>query len=102
MTLNRRTFLGSSVLGLGGLALSSAAKAAPAPKTFDEDTDIVVVGSGFAGLTAAYVAKKAGADVAVLEKMAVAGGNSAINGGIMGVVGSELKRRKESRIPSNS
>ena len=56
--------------------------------------DVIVVGSGFAGLTAAYVAKKAGANVIVLEKMRTYGGNSIINGGIMGVPGTEIQKEK--------
>ena len=54
---------------------------------WDETVDIIVVGSGFAGLAAAIEAKNAGANVIVLEKMAVFGGNSAINGGILTATG---------------
>ncbi|NLG87526.1 MAG: flavocytochrome c [Firmicutes bacterium] len=38
--------------------------------------DIVVIGAGGAGLTAAVTAKQAGADVIVLEKMPMVGGNT--------------------------
>lgn len=39
-------------------------------------TDIVVIGAGGAGLTAALEAKNAGKDVIVVEKMPMVGGNS--------------------------
>ena len=43
--------------------------------------DIVVVGYGLAGATAAIVAHDAGADVVILEKSAKFGGNSILSGG---------------------
>lgn len=92
MTISRRSLLKSS---LGGIGLLSGVKiAAAAPTKWDETFDVVVVGSGFAGLMAAYMAKKAGAEVAVLEKMPSTGGNSVINGGIMGVPGTEIQKAK--------
>ena len=63
------------------------------PAKWDETADVVIVGSGFAGLAAAYEAKKAGASVVILEKMRVAGGNSSINGGILAVPGSPLQAK---------
>ncbi len=42
----------------------------------DIEVDVVVVGSGGAGLSAAIEAKSNGATVLILEKMAVAGGNT--------------------------
>ena len=43
--------------------------------------DVLVVGSGASGLTAAIVARKAGLDVLVVEKEPVFGGTSATSGG---------------------
>lgn len=39
-------------------------------------TDIVIIGAGAAGLTAAVEAERLGAEVVVLEKMPKIGGNS--------------------------
>lgn len=45
--------------------------------------DLVVIGSGCAGMTAALVARRAGATVAVLEKAEKLGGTTAAGGGVM-------------------
>ncbi len=58
---------------------------------WDDEYDVVVIGSGFAGLAAAIEAKQAGARVIIIEKMGVPGGNSAINGGLLAVAGSPLQ-----------
>ena len=47
-----------------------------------EDYDVVVVGSGITGLTAAMEAETAGAKVAVLEKQGIVGGTSIFSSGI--------------------
>ncbi|PKN76501.1 MAG: flavocytochrome c [Deltaproteobacteria bacterium HGW-Deltaproteobacteria-10] len=90
-TLSRRNFLkttgaaAAAAMAVGGLGIPARdAQAAcdALPKKWDEAYDVVVIGSGFAGLAAAIEAKNAGAkDVVVLEKMPVHGGNSIINGG---------------------
>ena len=56
---------------------------------WDEETEIAVVGAGFAGLAAAIEAAEAGAEVRIFEKMSRPGGNSRINGGGMSIVGSD-------------
>ncbi len=48
---------------------------------FEYTTDVVVVGSGAAGLTAAIAARDAGREVIVLESMDKVGGSSAKSGG---------------------
>ncbi|PKN76500.1 MAG: flavocytochrome c [Deltaproteobacteria bacterium HGW-Deltaproteobacteria-10] len=102
--LSRRKFLktaggAAAVAGLAtsGLALTpwtAEAACTPMPKKWDETYDVVVVGSGFAGLAAAYEAKKAGASVVVLEKMRTPGGNSIINGGVVSAAGSPKEKEQ--------
>ncbi len=90
--LSRRSVLkGAAALGAaavaGGFALNLAgpgtAEAAvrKMPRKWDETWDVVVIGSGFAGLSAAAEAAGAGAKVIILDKMPTYGGNSIINGG---------------------
>ncbi|MEV0709491.1 FAD-dependent oxidoreductase [Nocardia aurea] len=52
------------------------------PSTWDDTVDVVVLGSGAAGLTAALSAAVNGAEVALFEKSATVGGTSAVSGGI--------------------
>ena len=86
--LSRRSLLkGSAVLGAASLMGAAGVAAAKTPAKWDETVDVIVVGSGFAGLAAAIEAKKAGAKTIVLEKMPTAGGNSIINGGILTATG---------------
>ena len=95
--LNRRTFLSGSVaagaVALFGTEAAHAAGAVKLPAKWDETADVVIVGSGFAGLAAAIEAKKAGASVVVLEKMATVGGNSIINGGILTATGCPQQKK---------
>lgn len=49
----------------------------------DREVDLVIVGSGAAGLTCAITARKRGLDVLVLEKEPVFGGTTALSGGVL-------------------
>ena len=103
--LNRRTFLSGSVAA-GAVALSALKPLmllvpSSFPAKWDETADVVIVGSGFAGLAAAIEAKKAGASVVVLEKMATVGGNSIINGGILTATGCPQQRNTALKIRPN-
>lgn len=86
--ISRRKLLGGSIAG-GAAAMLGGCATHASDKTihWDKTVDVIVIGSGFAGLAAAIEAKKAGADVVVLEKMPFVGGNSVINGGIMTATG---------------
>jgi 3-oxo-5alpha-steroid 4-dehydrogenase len=52
-------------------------------KNFDETTDVLIVGLGAAGVAAAIEARKAGADVLVLERASAGGGSTALSGGFI-------------------
>ena len=98
VSITRRNFLKTTggAAAVAGLAASGVALApwtaeaahTKVPKKWDETYDVVVIGSGFAGLAAAIEAKTAGASVTLLEKMPTYGGNSIINGGVFAVAGS--------------
>lgn len=89
-----KTAAAGSTLFAGALTTAHATPIEPMPQKWDETFDIVVIGSGFAGLAAAIEARKAGASVCVLEKMRTIGGNSIINGGIMGVPGTPMQKKQ--------
>lgn len=63
---------------------------AKAPKT--QETDVVVIGAGGAGLAAALAAAEEGAKVIVLEKMSIVGGNTLRSGGAYNAVDPELQK----------
>lgn len=89
--LSRRNFLKGAGLGVASLT-AAASLAACAPKgvkesstgkpsadgTWDQETDIVVVGTGAAGVSAALSALEAGAQVVMLEKWDTLGGISSV------------------------
>lgn len=99
---SRRHFLASSGRALAvGVATStlfeSGARAeagcsATLPVKWDESYDIVIIGTGFAGLAAAIEARRAGSSVLVIDKMRTYGGNSIINGGDMASVGNRFQK----------
>ena len=81
--LNRRSFLtGATAVAAAGATLPAVAMdICKAPAKWDETFDVIVIGAGGAGLTAAIVAREAGAKTLLLEKMAFPGGNTLIAGG---------------------
>src|SRR5512143_1496057 len=88
--LSRREFLkGAAIVGTAAATASVAssvttepAVAASEPNWHKKDIDILVVGTGFAGLAAAITAAEAGARVLIIEKapQEYEGGNSKVSG----------------------
>ena len=92
MKLFRRNML--QVMVTGALCAGVPSLIWAAPQTIAPEYDVIVIGSGFAGLAAAISAAENGAKVAVLEKMQVAGGNSSRSGGMMAIPGSSVQKEQ--------
>jgi fumarate reductase flavoprotein subunit len=73
-------------------ALQANKPTPPAPKTETLEADVVIVGAGGSGMTAASRASRAGLNVILLEKMAFTGGATMIAGGQMVTVGSNWQK----------
>lgn len=74
-----------SVMMLAGLCTFASAEAA-------EECDVVVIGAGGAGMTAAIKAANAGAKVILLEKEAAVGGNTKLGSSVYNAAGSRLQK----------
>ncbi|ANH37059.1 3-oxosteroid 1-dehydrogenase [Nocardioides dokdonensis FR1436] len=70
--------------------------------SWDEEHDVVVVGSGAGALTGAYLAARDGHDTVVLEKAGRLGGTSAYSGAACWLPGSEVQQRAGSADSSQS
>lgn len=86
--IERRNFIKGAAIGAGTLALGGAfslegADAAPVPKKWDRQTDVLVLGAGGAGLLAAIEAADAKSKVLMLESEPVRAGSTPISGGIV-------------------
>lgn len=80
---SRRGFLKSAVAASAAMMSAAVQAGVPAKSVtkYDETYDVVIIGSGFAGMACALKAGRAGLKVLMIEKMSVVGGNSAICGG---------------------
>jgi fumarate reductase flavoprotein subunit len=75
-------------------------KPLPVPAKWDHEADIVVVGGGGAGLSAAVSATEHGAKVIVIEKNAFCGGDTSIAMCMDGMMGSRLQIKLGMKAPS--
>jgi len=78
------------ILAMGLVACNNGPD--PLRPTANFEFDVLVVGSGMAGLSAAMKAHEAGASVVVIEKLATIGGASATSGGGIGASGSSVQQ----------
>ncbi len=86
--LSRRDFLKTTSAGIGAAAMigfnaePAISKGTAPVKKWDKEADVVVVGTGFAGIVSAITAHDAGAKVLILEKAPKEreGGNSKVSG----------------------
>ena len=80
-------------LNAAGADMAVFNRAPEAPKPVDEtyDTDVVVVGAGAAGYAAAVTALQDGANVIIVEKMDIPGGNTVRSSGVWNVAGPDQK-----------
>ena len=62
--------------------------------SFDQVVDVLIVGSGGGGMTAALTAEASGLDALVVEKSASFGGSTALSGGGIWVPGAPAQRRE--------
>lgn len=77
----RREFL-AGLTGLSALAAAPAISFAQTPMNLGQQWDVIVIGSGLAGLSAALSASENGADrILVIEKLPVLGGHSRLSTG---------------------
>lgn len=104
-SMSRRDALkmGALSVGVAVLATNNAmATEVPMAKDikWDEEKDVIIIGSGFAGISGGISAANRGLSVLILEKMGRIGGNSVINGGIFAVPNNE-EQGKEGIKDSN-
>ncbi len=107
-TLTGATFSSSAVKYAAKAAIEASGasgldaevhETAPADETLD--VDVVIVGAGIAGMTAAIEAKAAGADVLVLEKLDRVGGSSVTSGGIVYGTGTQMNKDVDGYDPED-
>lgn len=97
MAVNRRDLLlsgGGAAAALTVGHLSAAAQAPRTPTKWQREVNVVVIGSGAAGLPAAIVAREAGASVILVEAEKDIGGHAITSGGNVILGGGTSMQRK--------
>ena len=91
-TVSRRSFLKGAALSALGVATVGLVPAGVAEENWDVTTDVLVVGAGGAGVSAAAEAAAAGAKVLIYEKAGIAGGTTNLSGGVMQAAGTRYQK----------
>jgi succinate dehydrogenase/fumarate reductase flavoprotein subunit len=96
--LERRGFLKNTAVATATLATAGVLGVAPASAAdafpqWDKQADVVIIGSGIAGMCASIEAADAGARVILLEKDSQPGGCAKFSGGHMTVAGTDVEAR---------
>jgi predicted flavoprotein YhiN len=110
MGMSRRDFVNEAAAGglaaaMGGL-VSTAAPASSqgqtlgVPAKWDKEADVIVVGSGAAGMPATVAAVEAGASVILVEKNTVVGGCALISQGFLGIGGGSQAQKAANVVDS--
>ena len=95
--ISRRSFLKGSALMALGLSMGAAGASAETEEqksgiVWTDAADLIIVGGGGTGFTAAIEAARAGSSCLILEKCAYCGGDTLRSGGMIMVGGSELQK----------
>lgn len=91
--LSRRGFVTLSAAATVLVGAASTARADEAETSWDREVDVIVVGSGGSGLSAAIESAAAGADTLVLEKADIVGGTTIRSAGITQAAGTEYQKQ---------
>jgi succinate dehydrogenase/fumarate reductase flavoprotein subunit len=91
---------GAAATGVLGSFTPTPAEAAPIPKKWDKEADVIVVGSGPTGLPAAIAAVEKGVSVIVVEQGKDVGGCGVISSGILGI-GGGTRVQKLNNVPDS-
>ena len=83
----------TAVIATGIVLFSCAGGGKVGSATFESSYDVVVIGAGGAGLSAAIAAGETGASVVIFEKMSMPGGNTLRATGGINAAGTEYQRR---------
>jgi flavocytochrome c len=96
LTDNRRLLIRrvalANALSVGAMALGSPAHIAQEKQ---ESVDLLIIGAGISGLSAALEAARGGASVLVIDMSTVGGGHAILSNGAVSIVGTPLQERQK-------